>query len=110
MEFQASIEDVLSLPKVLLDSGSDETLVSEGLLMALERLRASLSRDNQAIHVTRQAQFKAVTLEKSIGPLVLRGLRAWVEEKKMEIDALIGRPVMERLGFSVDGMLVDALK
>ncbi|RQM30695.1 hypothetical protein B5M09_013058, partial [Aphanomyces astaci] len=43
MEFQASIEDVLTIPKVLLDSGSDETLVSEGLLMALERLRASLS-------------------------------------------------------------------
>ncbi|RHZ33110.1 hypothetical protein DYB37_012932, partial [Aphanomyces astaci] len=96
MECQASIEDVLTIPKVLLDSGSDETLVSEGLLVALERLGAM--------------QFKTVTLETSIGPLVLRGLRAWVEEKRMEIDVLIGRPVMERLGFSVDGMLVDALK
>ncbi|RHZ07812.1 hypothetical protein DYB26_014855 [Aphanomyces astaci] len=43
MECQASIEDVLTLPKVLLDSGSDETLVSEGLLVALEHLGASLN-------------------------------------------------------------------
>ncbi|RHY86579.1 hypothetical protein DYB35_010216, partial [Aphanomyces astaci] len=123
MECQASIEDVLTLPKVLLDSGSDETLVSEGLLVALERLGASLNVETKPrlmlkpygettkpLHVTRQVQFKTVTLETSIGPLVLRGLRAWVEEKRMEIDVLIGRPVMERLGFSVDGMLVDALK
>ncbi|RHY89572.1 hypothetical protein DYB37_009194 [Aphanomyces astaci] len=45
-----------------------------------------------------------VTLETSIGSLVLRGLRACVEEKKMEIDVLIGRPIMERLGFTVDGV------
>ncbi|RHY85831.1 hypothetical protein DYB35_013903, partial [Aphanomyces astaci] len=38
MECQASIEDVITLPQVLLDSGSDETLVSEGRLVALERL------------------------------------------------------------------------
>ncbi|RHY91836.1 hypothetical protein DYB26_010440 [Aphanomyces astaci] len=43
MECQSSIEDVLTLPKVLLDSGSDESLVSEGLLVALERLGASLN-------------------------------------------------------------------
>ncbi|RLO03028.1 hypothetical protein DYB28_001061 [Aphanomyces astaci] len=122
MECQASIEDVLTLPKVLLDSGSDDTLVSEGLLVALERLGASLNVETKprlmlkrygettkSLHVTRQVQFKTVTLETSIGPLVLRGLRAWVEENKLEIDVLIGRPVMGRLGFSVDGML-DALK
>ncbi|RLO02609.1 hypothetical protein DYB28_006765 [Aphanomyces astaci] len=97
MECQASIED---------------TLVSEGLLVALERLGASLNVETkpglmlkpygettESLHVTRQVQFKTVTLETSINPLVLRGLRAWVEEKKMEIDVLIGRPVMERLGF-----------
>ncbi|RHY62793.1 hypothetical protein DYB34_001876 [Aphanomyces astaci] len=83
------------LPKVLLDSGSDDTLVSEGLLVALERLGASLNVETKprlmlkrygettkSLHVTRQVQFKTVTLETSIGPLVLRGLRAWVEEKK----------------------------
>ncbi|RHZ00404.1 hypothetical protein DYB31_010740 [Aphanomyces astaci] len=87
MECQASIEDVLILPKVLLDSGSDETLVSEGLLVALERLGASLNVETKPrlmfklygettkpLHVTRQVQFKTVTLETSIGPLVLRGL------------------------------------
>ncbi|RLO05329.1 hypothetical protein DYB28_012333, partial [Aphanomyces astaci] len=78
------------LPKVLLDSGSDETLVSEGLLVALERLGASLNVETKPrlmlkpygettkpLHVTRQVQFKTVTLETSIGPLVLRGLRLW---------------------------------
>ncbi|RHY58343.1 hypothetical protein DYB38_012223 [Aphanomyces astaci] len=67
MECQASIEDVLTLPKVLLDSGSDDTLVSEGLLVALERLRASLNIETKPrlmlkpygettkpLHVTRQ--------------------------------------------------------
>ncbi|KAF0703244.1 hypothetical protein AaE_015477 [Aphanomyces astaci] len=108
MEFQASIEDVLTIPKLLLDSGPDETLVSEGLLPRL--MLKPYGETTKPLNVTRQEQFKTVTLETSIGPLVLRGLRAWVEEKKMEIDVLIGRPVMERLGFSVDGMLVDALK
>ncbi|RLO00455.1 hypothetical protein DYB28_009266 [Aphanomyces astaci] len=89
IECQASIEVVLTLSQVLLDSGSDETLVSEDLLVALEHLGASLN---------------TVTLETSIGSLVLRGLRACVEEKKMEIDVLIGRPIMERLGFTVDGV------
>ncbi|ETV81986.1 hypothetical protein H257_05513 [Aphanomyces astaci] len=57
MECQASIENVITLPQALLDSGSDETLVSEGLLVALERrLGATL----------RQSQEATVTLETSI--------------------------------------------
>ncbi|RHY98697.1 hypothetical protein DYB35_013447 [Aphanomyces astaci] len=69
MECQASIED---------------TLVSEGLLVALERLGASLNVETkpglmlkpygettESLHVTRQVQFKTVTLETSINPLVL---------------------------------------
>ncbi|RHY21985.1 hypothetical protein DYB32_009652, partial [Aphanomyces invadans] len=123
MACRATVEDVLALPRVLLDSGSDETLVSEGLLLALERLGAHLNVEtkptltlkpygetSKPLRVARQIQFKTVTLETSIGPLVLRGLRAWVEEKKLEVDVLIGRPIMERLGFSVDAMLTDALK
>ncbi|RHY72459.1 hypothetical protein DYB28_004809 [Aphanomyces astaci] len=101
MKCQASIEDVITLPQVLLDSGSDETLVSEGRLVALERLGVSLNVETKPrlmlkpygettkpLHVTRQVQLKTVMLETSIGQLVLRGFRAWVEKKEMEIDVL----------------------
>ncbi|RLO08822.1 hypothetical protein DYB28_014458, partial [Aphanomyces astaci] len=43
IECQSSIEVLLTLPQVLLDFGSDETLVLEGLLVALEHLGASLN-------------------------------------------------------------------
>ncbi|ETV90960.1 hypothetical protein H310_14304 [Aphanomyces invadans] len=123
MKCRATLDDVLVLPRVLLDSGSDESLVSNGLLQALERLGSRPSvvvkptvtlkpygENSLPLKVTRQVQFKALTLETSIGPLALRGLKVWVDEQSPQINLLIGRPVMDRLGLSVDGMLVDALK
>ncbi|RLO11146.1 hypothetical protein DYB28_009905, partial [Aphanomyces astaci] len=80
-------------------TSGNETLVLEGLLLALERLGAKLNVEtkpalalkpygatSRPLQVTRQVQFKILTLETSIGPLVLRGLRAWVEVKKFEVD------------------------
>ncbi|RHZ42645.1 hypothetical protein DYB26_006357 [Aphanomyces astaci] len=88
------------LPKVLLDSGSDETLVSEGLLVVLERLGGSLNVETKPRLIAVQ--------DSDVGdvnrPPGLAWTPTWVEEKKMEIDVLIGRPVMERLGFSVDAL------
>ncbi|RHY05954.1 hypothetical protein DYB36_006815 [Aphanomyces astaci] len=79
-------------------TSGNETLVLEGLLLALERLGAKLNVEtkpalalkpygatSRPLQVTRQVQFKILTLETSIGPLVLRGLRAWVEVKKMSV-------------------------
>ncbi|RHY30514.1 hypothetical protein DYB32_004249 [Aphanomyces invadans] len=113
MECRATLDDVLVLPRVLLDSGLDESLKSNRLLQAaLERLGSRLSvvdkptvmlkpygEHSLPLKVTRQVQFKALTLETSIGPLALRGLKAWMDEQSPQIKLLIGRPVMERLGF-----------
>ncbi|RHY25131.1 hypothetical protein DYB32_008507 [Aphanomyces invadans] len=101
MECRATLDDVLVLPRVLLDSGSDESLVSNGLLQALERLELAAAQGDAASAV-QGADLGDVHWT--------RGLKAWVDEQSPQINLLIGRPVMERLGFSVDGMLVDALK
>ncbi|KAF0702395.1 hypothetical protein AaE_015957 [Aphanomyces astaci] len=103
-------------------TSGNETLVLEGLLLALERLGAKLNVEtkpalalkpygatSRPLQVTRQVQFKILTLETSIGPLVLRGLRAWVEVKKFEVDC--SSDVHHgTTGISVDGLLEDALK
>ncbi|RHZ01090.1 hypothetical protein DYB31_003128 [Aphanomyces astaci] len=47
---------------------------------------------------------------RSVNFMSSTSLRTAWSGKKMEIDILIRRPVMERLGFSVDSMLVDAFK
>ncbi|RHY92634.1 hypothetical protein DYB35_010610 [Aphanomyces astaci] len=100
------------LPKVLLDSGSDETLVSEGLLVALGRLGASLNVETKPrlmlkpygettkpLHVTRQVQFKTVTLETSIGPLVLRGLRRGSKKRRWRSTFSLDVPLWSDWGF-----------
>ncbi|RHY61214.1 hypothetical protein DYB34_001631 [Aphanomyces astaci] len=89
------------------------TLVLEGLLLALERLGAKLNVEtkpaltlkpygatSRPLQVTRQVQFKILTLETSIGPLVLRGLRAWVEVKKFEVDCSSDVPSWNDWDFS----------
>jgi hypothetical protein len=50
-----------------------------------------------------------VTLETSCGPLVLRSLYAWVDEDAKDVELLVSRGVMGRLGFREDDLLVKAL-
>ncbi|KAH9150968.1 hypothetical protein AeRB84_006310 [Aphanomyces euteiches] len=117
------IKRVLTLPSILLDSGSDESVVTKGLIDTLDHLGSGVCVHEQSplllrpygstskpLRVYRQAKFKAIALETSFGPLMLRGLSAWVDETSSDVDLLIGKPVMEKLGFSSDGLLVSALK
>ncbi|ETW00621.1 hypothetical protein H310_07192 [Aphanomyces invadans] len=103
MVCRATVDDVLALPGVLIDPGSDETLVPEGVAGA-GAPRSSPQRGDES-----NPDVEAIQKNKQAPPL-LRGLQAWVEEKILEVDVLIGRPIMEHLGFSVFAMLIDALK
>ncbi|KAE8996538.1 hypothetical protein PR002_g19297 [Phytophthora rubi] len=63
----------------------------------------------QLVVLSRVALIRKVSLATSAGPLVLRNLRCWVDETDEELNITIGRPMMERLGYSVDAFLVAAL-
>ena len=117
---EAKIEGVVSVSTVLLDTGSDVTLVTAGVLKALEAAgieievtspeHAEIQPYGQApaLKVNRQVQFKLVTLDTPCGPLALPGLKAWVDPSSDAAELLISRAVMERLGFSEDELLSHA--
>ncbi|RHY48633.1 hypothetical protein DYB30_013789, partial [Aphanomyces astaci] len=55
-------------------------------------------------------KFNCETLDTTCGPLVLRGLKAWVDDASTATELIVSRPVMELLGFSVEDLLVGARK
>ncbi|RHY24633.1 hypothetical protein DYB32_008771 [Aphanomyces invadans] len=87
----ATIEEVVRVQACLLDSCSDVTLVTAGVIREMERRDVTVEVvDTKPIEiypygpsapmvVARQVQFKCVTLETPCGPLALRGLKAWVD-------------------------------
>ncbi|ETV93594.1 hypothetical protein H310_12588 [Aphanomyces invadans] len=121
--YSAMLDGVMFLSSVLLESGADGLLVTTDVVTALQKLGAAVDivevkpmtmkpygQSSEPLRVTKQARFKTMQFETSFGPLVLRGLKAWVDETSQDCDLLIGKPVMEVLGFSQDGMLVEALR
>ncbi|KAE8999859.1 hypothetical protein PR001_g18944 [Phytophthora rubi] len=116
-----AVADGLEVTATLLDSGSDDTLISRAAVEALLKLDPGLDlRDaptpaygkpvgGQLVVLSRVALIRKVSLATSAGPLVLRNLRCWVDETDEELNITIGRPMMERLGYSVDAFLVAAL-
>ncbi|RLO04903.1 hypothetical protein DYB28_011543, partial [Aphanomyces astaci] len=60
--------------------------------------------------MTRSVKFNCVTLDTTCGPLVLRGLKAWVDDASTATELIVSRPVMELLGFRVEDLLVGARK
>ncbi|CAK4536157.1 unnamed protein product [Aphanomyces euteiches] len=96
VKYGATVEGVLALPTVLLDSGSDESLATLGLVKALRNLGVEpefLSKtacdlkpygaESKPLRVYRQVRFKTLELNTSFGPLMLRGLTAWVDEGQL---------------------------
>ncbi|RLO08856.1 hypothetical protein DYB28_013489, partial [Aphanomyces astaci] len=88
---EAKIEGIVSVTTTLLDTGSDITLMTAGVMKSLERagveVKVTLPEPSviqpygqaPALKVDRQVQFKLVTLDTPCGPLALRGLKAWVD-------------------------------
>ncbi|KAG6608816.1 DEAD-box ATP-dependent RNA helicase 36 [Phytophthora cinnamomi] len=87
----ARLENVLDLDNVLLDSGTDVNVAS------------------RHFEVTKRVRFGAIQVQTTAGPLLLRNTPAWVFEHEKEKHTLVlSRPVMERLGYSVDAILAQA--
>ncbi|GMF50274.1 unnamed protein product [Phytophthora fragariaefolia] len=116
-----AVADGLEMTTTLLDSGSDDTLISRAAVEALLKFDPGLDlRDaptpaygnpvgGQLVVLSRLARIRKVSLATSAGTLVLRNLRCWVDETDEKLNITIGRPMMERLGYSVDAFLVTAL-
>ncbi|RHY23197.1 hypothetical protein DYB32_009281, partial [Aphanomyces invadans] len=119
------VEGVLPLEATLFDSGSDTSVGSLGLVAALLAAGASVTvRDagcplelqpygagTPRVTVTKKVKLNSVEFQTSYGPLVLRGLVLWVDDAvKDKAELLVGRPVMNALGYSADGVLAAARK
>jgi hypothetical protein len=122
-KIQCVIEGVLPLNATLLDSGSDVSLVSMGLVKALMAAGSRVTMIEApsplevrpygvaapAIVVTQQIRLASVQFDTTSGPLVLRGLLLWVDETVgAGVELLVGLPVMERLGYSAESVLANA--
>ncbi|RLO04183.1 hypothetical protein DYB28_015027, partial [Aphanomyces astaci] len=118
------LENIVRVDDVLLDSGSDVTVVTRGVMDALDaagvkvgtvshsvpHLAYPYGSDAKPVVMTRSVKFNCVTLDTTCGPLVLRGLKAWVDDESTATELIVSHPVMELLGFSVEDLLVGARK
>ncbi|GMF50263.1 unnamed protein product [Phytophthora fragariaefolia] len=107
--------DGFTLQASLLDSGADDSVVSCGIVRALEAAGLTINQypmsktlepvGGHLIRDVRKVRFGEVEFETSAGPLLLRNLDCLAHE---ELSLTIGRPVMSRLGCSTDGLLAVA--
>ncbi|ETP18273.1 hypothetical protein F441_07477 [Phytophthora nicotianae CJ01A1] len=116
----ARLENVLDLGSVLLDSGADVNVASRGLIRELQRRGVTVQEemcnpcmlttfDGSHFEVTKRVRFGSIQVQTTAGPLLLRNTPAWVFEHDEEKSTLVlSRPVMERLGYSVDAILAQA--
>ncbi|RLO12839.1 hypothetical protein DYB28_002220 [Aphanomyces astaci] len=105
LDREAKIEGIVSVTTTLLDTGSDVTLVTAGVMKSLERAGVEVKvispepfviqpyGQAPALKVDRQVQFKLAMLDTPCGPLALRGLKAWVDSSSNAAELLISRAV-----------------
>ncbi|KAE9253860.1 hypothetical protein PF004_g1297 [Phytophthora fragariae] len=94
---QVTIDDVLELDRVLLNSGADVNIANRSLVTHLERKGVS------------KAWFDTFKIYTNAGPLLLRRTPASIFGGDAEpLTMMLFRPVMERLGYSVDAILAKA--
>ncbi|ETW09257.1 hypothetical protein H310_01656 [Aphanomyces invadans] len=65
-------------------------------------------KDSRPINVTKQVCLGRVQFQTAYGPLLLRGLRAWVDETVPAIELTLGLPVMKILGYTDQGLRNNA--
>ncbi|RHY20668.1 hypothetical protein DYB32_009985 [Aphanomyces invadans] len=118
----AMVEGVVRVENILLDTEADVNVVSRGVMDALAACDVavdivvhdkppivfSYGETAAPLTMSRLAALGKLTLDATCGPLVLRGLKAWVDDTASSIDVIISGPVVEILGFSVDDLLVEA--
>ncbi|RHZ07390.1 hypothetical protein DYB31_008840, partial [Aphanomyces astaci] len=88
------VENIVRVDDVHLDSGSDVTVVTRGVMDALDaagvkvgtvshsvpHLAYPYGSDPKPVVMTHNVKFNCVTLDTTCEPLVLRGLKAWVDD------------------------------
>ncbi|RHY79988.1 hypothetical protein DYB31_013448, partial [Aphanomyces astaci] len=118
------LENIVRVDDVLLDSGSDVTVVTRGVMDALDAAGVKVGTVSQSVPhlaypygsdvkpvvMSRSGEFNCVTLDTTCGPHVLRGLKAWVDDASTATELIVSRPIMELLGLSVEDLLVGARK
>ncbi|RHZ38399.1 hypothetical protein DYB31_012080 [Aphanomyces astaci] len=118
------LENVVRVDDVLLDSDSDVTVVTRRVMDALDaaginvgtvshsvpHLTYPYGSDAKPVVMTRSVKFNCVTLDTTCGLLVLRGLKAWVDDASTAAELIVSRPVMALLGLSVEDLLVGVRK
>ncbi|RLN99921.1 hypothetical protein DYB28_012044 [Aphanomyces astaci] len=109
------LENIVRVDDVLLDSGSDVTVVTRGVMDALDAVGVKVGTVSHSVpHLAypygSDAKPVVMTLDTTCGPLVLRNLKAWVDDASTATELIVSRPVMELLGFSVEDLLVGARK
>ncbi|RLO03117.1 hypothetical protein DYB28_015376, partial [Aphanomyces astaci] len=104
------LENIVRVDDVLLDSGSDVTVVTRGIMDALDaagvevgivchsvpHLAYPYGSDAKPVVMTRSVKFNCVTLDTTCGPLVLRGLKAWVDDTSTATELIVKEGRMGR--------------
>ncbi|ETV95131.1 hypothetical protein H310_11400 [Aphanomyces invadans] len=117
----ATVEGVLSVKASLLDSGADMSVASGGLVSALLAAGASpqiatmgpfslhpYGADSKPVVVTKQVRLGSLEFKTACGPLMLRGLRVWIDESVSNVELTLGLPVMQKLGYNEQTLLESA--
>ncbi|CAK4413730.1 unnamed protein product [Aphanomyces euteiches] len=55
---------------------------------------------SEPIRVAKQVLLRKLEFKTACGPLMLRGLRVWVDESVQAMELILGLPVMKKLGYS----------
>ncbi|RLO02953.1 hypothetical protein DYB28_014677, partial [Aphanomyces astaci] len=99
------LENIVRVDDVLLDSGSHVTVVTRGMMDTLDaagvkvgtvshsvpHLAYPYGSNAQPVVMTRSVKFNCVTLDTTCGPLVLRGLKAWVYDASTATEFIVSR-------------------
>ncbi|RHY81672.1 hypothetical protein DYB26_013483, partial [Aphanomyces astaci] len=105
-------------PDLLKPHGADLSVAPGGLVSALLAAGASpeitamgpmelrpYGADSQVFTVTKQVRLGSLEFKTACGPLMLRGLRVWVDETVAPVELTLGLPVMQKLGYNEQTLL-----
>ncbi|RLO01925.1 hypothetical protein DYB28_011850, partial [Aphanomyces astaci] len=120
-DLTATVDGVVPVRASLLDSGADLSVASGGLVSALLAAGAApeiivmgpttlrpYGTDSRPITVTKQVRLGRLEFNTGCGPLMLRGLRVWIDEAEAAVELTLGLPVMQKLGYSEQTLLENA--
>ncbi|RQM19208.1 hypothetical protein B5M09_012009 [Aphanomyces astaci] len=121
VELVATVEGVLTVKASLLDSGAVFSVASVGLVSALLAAGGApeittmgsfslrpYGANSRPVVVTKQVRFGSLEFKAGCGPLMLLGLRVWVDEAVVGVELTLGLPVMQKLGYSDKALLENA--